>query len=42
MKIENGAEKIFQKQRYLFKGHNLVTQNILDAKNDAKNDDGVI
>jgi len=41
MKIENGEEKMFQKQRYLFKGHNLVTQNTLDAV-DAENDDGVL
>jgi len=34
-------KKIFQKQRYLFKGHNLVTQNTLDAV-DAENEDGVL
>jgi len=41
MKIENGEEKMLQKQRYLFEGHNLVTQNTLDAV-DAENDDGVL
>jgi len=34
MKIENGEEKMFQKQTYLFKGHKLVSQNTLDAEND--------
>jgi len=41
MKIENGEEKMFQKQRYLFKGHKLVSQNTLDAV-DVENDDGVL
>jgi len=41
MKTENGEEKMFQKQRYLFKVHEQVTQNTLDAV-DAENDDGVL
>jgi len=32
---------MFQKQRYLFKGHKLATQNTLDAV-DAENYDGVL
>ena len=41
MEIEDREEKMFQKQRYLFKGHKLVSQNTLDAV-DAESDDGVL